>query len=219
MSYTPPRYEDDPIQGSKILEDMANTYRERNALYKSNYLKVGKILAILYPEGVHLKTAEDFTRWHFIDWMIGKLSRFSVNNHPDSIHDLAVYAAMIEGWIKHEEKLGQPKNDLDKQKLGPNQSFKFIDNVPDAIQPFIQLEIADWISNGDKNKVYGILTPFGEVDFCCREKDGSITVGAERIMDEVILKKWADKIIRNQKKTGKWGDGGYVQGDCGGEIK
>lgn len=104
--YSPPRYEDDPVQGAKILDDMAATYRERNSLYKANYLKVGKILAILYPDGVHLKTPEDFTRWHFIDWMIGKLSRFSVNHHPDSIHDLAVYAAMIEGWLKHERKEG-----------------------------------------------------------------------------------------------------------------
>jgi hypothetical protein len=94
---------EDVIKGDKILEDMAATYRERNATYGNNCTKVGQILAILYPDGMQLKTADDFTRWHLVDWMVGKLTRFACGNHLDSIHDLAVYAAMVEGWLKHEE--------------------------------------------------------------------------------------------------------------------
>jgi hypothetical protein len=96
---------------------MAATYRDRNATYGNNCTKVGQILAILYPDGMQLKTADDFTRWHLVDWMVGKLTRFSCGNHLDSIHDLAVYAAMVEGWLKHEKRSNELLSEEDKGKI------------------------------------------------------------------------------------------------------
>jgi hypothetical protein len=96
---------EDPIGGLKILEGMAATYKDRNGRYKANYLKVGKIMSILYPDGVTLKTPEDFTRWHLLEWMVGKLTRFSAAGDVDSIHDVMGYALMLEGWVRHEKEL------------------------------------------------------------------------------------------------------------------
>lgn len=89
------------LHTDKILEAMAQTFKEKNTKYKDNYLAVGQILSILFPEGITLITEEDFIQHHFIDWMIGKLTRFAKTDcqDADSIHDMAVYAAMIEDYI------------------------------------------------------------------------------------------------------------------------
>ena len=84
-----------------ILEAAAATFRERNAVYKDNYIKVGQIMAILFPDGITLKNTADFTKWHLFELMIVKVTRF-VNGdleHHDSIRDIAVYAAMIESLL------------------------------------------------------------------------------------------------------------------------
>lgn len=94
----------DPAKGDEILLAMAATYKERNALYGANYVKVGEIMAILFPDGITVKTVDDHVRFHLLTWMIGKLTRMTPNWHKDSIHDLPVYGALLEGWIKHVEK-------------------------------------------------------------------------------------------------------------------
>jgi hypothetical protein len=80
-----------------ILEAMAATFRERNAVYGSNYLRVAPIMKALWPEGVPsaLVTTD---RWHLFELIVVKLTRFAISGlaHKDSIHDAAVYAAMIE---------------------------------------------------------------------------------------------------------------------------
>ncbi len=83
-----------------LLEDMIATFKERNTTYRDNYLIVGKMLAALYPDGITLKTPDDFIRYHFVDWLIGKLSRWANTGmaHDDSIKDAAVYAAMLAAW-------------------------------------------------------------------------------------------------------------------------
>lgn len=87
-----------------ILAEMADTYRERNKVYGDNYKRVGAVMQQLFPEGVVLRTAEDFNVWHLFELMIVKLTRFANSNleHEDSIHDLAVYAAMVESLIRKE---------------------------------------------------------------------------------------------------------------------
>jgi hypothetical protein len=81
-----------------ILEAMAATYRERNAVYGDNFYQVGAVMAILFPDGVKLHTAADYNLWHLFELMIVKLTRFANTglSHQDSIHDLGVYAAMVE---------------------------------------------------------------------------------------------------------------------------
>lgn len=89
-----------------ILAEMAETFRERNKVYGDNYKRVGAAMVAMFPQGVHLKTEEDFNRWHLFELMVVKLTRFANTGlvHQDSIHDAAVYAAMVESLINKEAK-------------------------------------------------------------------------------------------------------------------
>jgi hypothetical protein len=84
-----------------ILVEMGETFRERNKVYGDNYKRVGEVMNALFPDGVELKTVEDYNIWHLFELMIVKLTRFTNSNltHEDSIHDAAVYAAMVESLI------------------------------------------------------------------------------------------------------------------------
>lgn len=86
-----------PVDAASHLEAMAKTFRERNAVYKDNYKMVGRVMEAFFPDGVTLKTQDDFNRWHLFELKIIKLTRF-VNSgllHPDSLTDDGVYSAMI----------------------------------------------------------------------------------------------------------------------------
>jgi len=89
-----------------ILAEMATTYRERNAMYCDNYKLVGPVMMALFPEGVALRTAEQITLWHLFELIVVKMTRFGVSNltHVDSIHDIAIYAAMIEGLLQERKE-------------------------------------------------------------------------------------------------------------------
>lgn len=95
---TPP-----PTVGN-LLRGMATTFEARNAVYGDNYRMVGPIMRILFPRGVppHLLGSDQF---HLFELKIVKLTRFAISNlqHIDSIHDDAVYSAMIES-ILHQQK-------------------------------------------------------------------------------------------------------------------
>src|ERR1700746_2880029 len=90
-----------PIKADLVLEEMARTFREKNKMYGDNYLAVGKVMQALFPNGITLKTEYDHILFHWISWSVGKLTRFVNSGMKDqnSIHDLAVYAAMIEDFI------------------------------------------------------------------------------------------------------------------------
>lgn len=95
-----------------ILAAAAETFRERNGVYKDNALVVGKVMEALFPKGVALKTEEDYHIWHLFEILIVKLTRFTNSgmHHEDSIHDLMVYAAMIEPLIQsHNIDFGDDK--------------------------------------------------------------------------------------------------------------
>lgn len=85
---------------------MAKTFEAKNKQYKDNWITVGKVFVALYPEGITLKSEQDFVLFHWMSWKIGKLSRFVNTGHKDldSIHDDAVYTAMIETYIKQQQK-------------------------------------------------------------------------------------------------------------------
>lgn len=89
-----------------ILAEMADTYRERNKVYGDNWKTVGHVMMALFPDGVSLFDADSFQRWHLFELIIVKLTRFVNGNmtHVDSIHDIAVYAAMLESVITQEKK-------------------------------------------------------------------------------------------------------------------
>jgi hypothetical protein len=83
-----------------ILESMAATYRERNAVYGDNFRMVGKLMAVLFPNGVPPELLHS-AQFHLFELKLVKLSRFAISGlqHQDSIHDDGVYSAMIEQII------------------------------------------------------------------------------------------------------------------------
>ena len=93
------------VDASIILQKMSFTFKERNKVYGDNYKTVGVVMSALFPAGVNLKTVDDYNTWHLFELMIVKLTRFANTNmtHKDSIHDAAVYAAMVESLLPEEE--------------------------------------------------------------------------------------------------------------------
>lgn len=91
-----------PITAADKLEAMAATFRERNAVYGNNFERLGHAMAAMFPDGLTLKGHDDFTRFYFLILQQVKLSRYVTNfhkgGHADSVHDMAVYAALLEAY-------------------------------------------------------------------------------------------------------------------------
>jgi hypothetical protein len=82
-----------------ILREGADTYLERNAVYKDNYRHIGAVMAGYFPNGITLKTPVDFIRFHLFMLMHVKLTRYTNcwgTGHTDSLVDNSVYSAMLE---------------------------------------------------------------------------------------------------------------------------
>ena len=95
-----------PTTVPEILEKMATTFRDRNATYGENWRNVGPVMAALFPsESTVLVSAADYEMWHLFELIVVKLTRFATSGleHRDSIHDIAVYAAMIEAVLKERD--------------------------------------------------------------------------------------------------------------------
>jgi hypothetical protein len=91
-----------PATVPELLEAAATTFRERNEKYKDNKDNVGAVMVGMFPDGVVLKTKDDFVRWHLFELMVVKMTRFANSGlqHKDSIHDLGIYAFMVEKETK-----------------------------------------------------------------------------------------------------------------------
>lgn len=95
------------------LRKAAELADQRSAVYKDNFKRIGKLMMIHFPEGVTLKTEDDFIRYHL--FVMGELkhSRYGTNfhngGHEDSLMDEAVYSAMLaeydatEAQHKHDQ--------------------------------------------------------------------------------------------------------------------
>lgn len=85
---------------SDILAQAADTFRARNAVYKDNFKIVGEVLDALHGAKT-LHDKDDYELWHLWELLVVKLTRFAVSDltHKDSIHDIIVYAAMIESIL------------------------------------------------------------------------------------------------------------------------
>jgi hypothetical protein len=83
-----------------ILQEASDTYRERNAVYGDNFLRVGKMMEAMFPNGLTIKTAKDWNRIHMLLLTVIKQSRYATNwdkgGHQDSVRDATVYCAMLE---------------------------------------------------------------------------------------------------------------------------
>lgn len=87
-----------------VLEEMAETYRQRNAVYGDNFRMVGKMMAVLFPDGVPKEVLHS-DQFHLFELTLVKLSRFAVSGlqHQDSVHDAGVYCAMQEAIITEQK--------------------------------------------------------------------------------------------------------------------
>ena len=81
------------------LRSLGDLYRERNRSYGDSYLKYGKIMTALFPDGITLKSEEDFNRIGALSCIVSKMARYTNNlevPHRDSLHDIAVYSIIID---------------------------------------------------------------------------------------------------------------------------
>jgi hypothetical protein len=80
-----------------VLDDMAATFRERNAVYGDNFKMVGRMMAVLFPKGAPPELLHS-DQFHLFELILVKLSRYAISGleHVDSIHDAGVYCAMCE---------------------------------------------------------------------------------------------------------------------------
>ena len=100
-----------------FLEEAIETYKDRNKVYGTNYYTFGKVMKILFPNGLLLQTEGDFNRYGGLSAIVGKLCRYANSfeqktGHQDSMHDLGVYAFIqqeLDLYYRLEDRL-----DLDK---------------------------------------------------------------------------------------------------------
>lgn len=82
------------------LAALGKIHQERGKVYGDDYKHFGKVLAGLFPEGLTLKTADDFTRFGLFVQMATKMNRYSRQfhngGHVDSLDDLAVYSQLLQ---------------------------------------------------------------------------------------------------------------------------
>ena len=92
------------------LEEMAATYKDRNAQYKDCWDITADLLVAAFPHGVPVELLRK-PAFSLLFLKICKLARFLVSDleHLDSIHDDAVYSAMIEGVIRSGQNDGNWK--------------------------------------------------------------------------------------------------------------
>lgn len=94
----------------ELLQSAAKTFEERDKTYGSAYKRQGKILTAYFPDGITLKTEDEFCKFALFSMILGKANRWSTafsndNQQQDSLHDLAVYAVMLQEIEQSKEKI------------------------------------------------------------------------------------------------------------------
>ncbi len=87
----------------EIMQAASETFAERAKVYgEEGYRSHSKLVSSLFPEGITLKTEDEFTRFWLFNMLIVKLTRYATNyakgGHQDSVHDLGVYAFILESF-------------------------------------------------------------------------------------------------------------------------
>lgn len=95
------RAEDEAVPSvPEIMAEAAETFKQRNALYGDSYKHFHEVMQVLFPEGLTLKTDDEWRRFGILFYLIGKVVRYCNNftegGHVDSAHDSGVYSFMLE---------------------------------------------------------------------------------------------------------------------------
>lgn len=81
------------------LQRLAALYKERNEDYGDNYKRWGKLMMALFPNGLTLRTEDDWNRMGVYTQAFSKFTRYAAQwgkgGHPDSCDDAAVYMTML----------------------------------------------------------------------------------------------------------------------------
>ena len=83
------------------LEKLADLHNYKSAEYGDLEAQHGRVMMQLFPRGIMLSTTADFARFGMLVQIVNKVSRYANNfakGHPDSLDDLAVYAAMLRSY-------------------------------------------------------------------------------------------------------------------------
>jgi hypothetical protein len=67
--------------------------------YGHSYMTHGKVMEQLFPEGIAIESVKDLNRFGALNMIVTKLIRYCnqwEKPHQDSIHDLGVYAFILE---------------------------------------------------------------------------------------------------------------------------
>lgn len=106
----------------RLMNQASATYQQRNAVYKDNFLVVGRVMEALFPNGApRLHDAADFNRWHIFELMIVKITRYVANwekPDEDSLVDLIPYAAILGAQDEDIRKEAEQQADLARRVEG-----------------------------------------------------------------------------------------------------
>lgn len=84
----------------KNLENMGEIFEERQKMYGDNYLILGNVLHFLFPKGISINGPKQFSRFAMFFQVLLKVTRYASmynkGGHPDSLDDMAVYAAILK---------------------------------------------------------------------------------------------------------------------------
>ncbi len=84
----------------QYLEELVQLHAERGERYTDDYKRRGSSLLPMFPDGLTLKTPEDFNRFAILVHIHGKLMRyanmFGKGGCADSLRDIAVYAMLLQ---------------------------------------------------------------------------------------------------------------------------
>lgn len=89
-----------------ILRTMAGTFEERGKIYGDNWKRIGAVLhALAGGQPVTIEGEEAWLRWSLYMLMVTKITRLATTDlqHIDSVHDLAVYGAMLESVLQSQQ--------------------------------------------------------------------------------------------------------------------
>lgn len=84
---------------NEYLINAARMYADKSKVYGNNYLQFGKIMSAMFPNGLTVRTEDEWNRLHLLIMGMVKKTRYANNfnkgGHEDSIIDDIVYLAML----------------------------------------------------------------------------------------------------------------------------
>lgn len=89
---------------TEIMRQMAKTYMDRTGTYGGDFSTVGRLLAVLFPDSVSPDLLHGRVFPQLVQ-VLNKIARFAASGctHVDSVHDAAVYCAIIEAELSKEQ--------------------------------------------------------------------------------------------------------------------